>query len=181
MLDDVVVKLRAEAVDDRDEVALRMLLAALGTVPRGAVVELDTREIATVLSAAREGIPLEPEVEVLVDAGGRTLTSPRTLDLAKAPRDGERRRSLHAVLSWRVDGESLPTAGSRDRSVDEVKAPRTAQKKSAWPKRDGERRKPALARPSSTQRPRSGVPLGLEILEDFVDPVEGGGNGGADR
>ena len=178
VLDDVVGKLRAEAVDDRDDVALRMLLAALGTVPRGAVVELDTREIATVLSAAREGIPLEPEVEVLVDAGGSTLTSPRTLDLAKAPRDGERRRSLRAVLSWRVDGE-LPTAGSRDRAV-EAESPRTAEKKSAGPKRDRERRKPALARPSSTPRPKSGVPLGLEILEDFVDPGEHNGGGGAD-
>ncbi len=145
--DGVVAALRGECADEADELAMRLLLSALGAVPRGAVVELNSREVGVVLSPAIEGIPFEPEVEVLVDGAGKKLSTPYKVDV----REAGPRRAVKTVLGlWR--GDELPVAGSRDR----VK-PGVAEEAKPKPKA------PAKRPSKASQFPL----LGEDILEDF--------------
>ncbi len=149
--DGVLDALRGECVDEADELALRLLLSALGVVPRGAVVELNSREVGIVLSPSIEGIPFEPQVEVVVDGAGKTLATPRTVDV----REAGPRRAVRVVLAlWR--GDEVPRAGSRDR----VKPP-VAEESKPKPKAPANR-------PSRTSHAPA---LGEEILEDFGESM----------
>jgi hypothetical protein len=161
-IDEAIQALRKEWGDQGDEV-LRLLLSALGALPRGAVVELSTREVGVIRSGASEGIPPEPEVELRVDRRGEKLESPQVVDLSRPARKPSRR--IRVVLSLGEDDGDLPLAGTRDRAV----KPGTAL---------GEGREAARASkveaggPSS--RRASAPPLGMEILSDFGAPGPGG-------
>lgn len=168
VIDDVMHDLRAEAADERDEVALRLLMAAMGVLPRGAVVELDTREVARVVSPAREGMPPEPELEILVDSRGTALDSPVRCDLAAPANGDEPRRSVRTVLALTAEGnDQLPKAGTRDRvAPGRPKLAISKSKRSGSDIRQASRKKKAPnPRPS---RPPGDVVLGPEIIEDLV-------------
>lgn len=169
VIDGVLAMLQDEVVNERDEVGLRLLMAALGAIPRGAVVELDTGEVARVVSAAREAIPAEPEVEVVVDAQGTKVLAPHAMDLARPLDDSAPRRGIRAVLALRAGAGDIPKVGSRDRPAARKHAPSQPKAtRSSAPQRRALRDKSTT--PATGMRPPEAVHLGPEILEDIVTP-----------
>ena len=165
VLDATFEGLRAEAMDDRDDLALRLLLAALGTLPREAIVEFDTKEVGRVTSPAREVLPLEPEVEILVDRRGKSLEPSAICDLAAAKTDEPKRR-IRAVLALASNAETLPAAGSRDRIEPPKQKPTRGKSRSTASRGNRILRKKAAPSP----RPSRPAVLGLDIIEDLVEP-----------
>lgn len=75
--------LEAVAATAVDRTLLRLLVAAVGLVPTGSVVELDTGEWAVVVGPSPRG-PHACVVRIVTDPKGVALESPRALDLGAA-------------------------------------------------------------------------------------------------
>jgi hypothetical protein len=75
--------LEAVAASSADRTLVRLLVGAVGLVPTGAVVELDTGEWAVVAGPSPRG-PHACIVRVVTDQRGSALESTRTLDLGEA-------------------------------------------------------------------------------------------------
>lgn len=75
--------LRALAADpDVDPALLRALVRAVGVVPAGSVVELDTKAWAVVIAESKDERALDrPRIVVVTDPNGRALVRPREVDL----------------------------------------------------------------------------------------------------
>jgi hypothetical protein len=82
--DYAVAALSEELKDPQDRTALRMLLAALGLLPMGTVVQLTTGEVAEVLRGPK-GPGEKPRVRIVMDANGQQV-QPLELELAQDPR-----------------------------------------------------------------------------------------------
>lgn len=97
--DFAVATLSEELKEPQDKTILRMLVAALGLVPVGTVVQLSTGEIAEVI---RGGVALDrPRVRIVMDAQGGMLPAPVDVDLARpGPRDPPRK----IIRVMNVDG-----------------------------------------------------------------------------
>jgi hypothetical protein len=91
-----VATLAQELTDPQDRAVLRLLVSALGLVPLGTTVQLNTGEWAEVTRGAH-GVGRRPGVRVVCDARGAPLAQPYDLDLAT-----DTQHSVMRVLS--VDG-----------------------------------------------------------------------------
>lgn len=91
-----VATLAQELTDPQDRAVLRLLVSALGLVPLGTTVQLNTGEWAEVTRGAH-GVGRRPGVRVICDARGAPLAQPYDLDLAT-----DTQHSVMRVLS--VDG-----------------------------------------------------------------------------
>lgn len=74
--------LEAVAASKVDRILLRLLVRAVGLVPAGTVVELDTGEWAVAVGPSKT-MPHLPELRVVTDRSGRALEHPRPLDLGQ--------------------------------------------------------------------------------------------------
>jgi len=61
---------------------VKLFLEGIGLYPRGALVELNTKEVAQVL-LHNPGYPMAPTVRILYDAQAKKLSQPRELDLSR--------------------------------------------------------------------------------------------------
>jgi hypothetical protein len=73
---------------DADPVVLRLVVAALGLLPTGTVVELATGEWAVVVGVSSGGAPHRPCIRLVTDARGHSLSTPTDLDLADPGLEG---------------------------------------------------------------------------------------------
>src|SRR5262249_10966277 len=97
--DFAVATLAEELKEPQDKTILRMLVASLGLVPVGTVVQLSTGEIAEVV---RGGVAFDrPYVRVVMDAQGGMLPAPFDVDLARQ-NSGDPQRKITRVMN--VDG-----------------------------------------------------------------------------
>lgn len=101
--DYAVATLANELTDPQDRTVLRMLVSALGLLPIGTVVQLQTGEIAEVTRGAK-GLGDQPRVMLLADANNQPYAQPMELEVAQDPR-----RKVHRVLA--IDGWSKGLAG----------------------------------------------------------------------
>ncbi|HNS95373.1 MAG TPA: serine/threonine-protein kinase [Polyangiaceae bacterium] len=151
--DDALVEmLREESMDTTDEVCVRLLYSALGEVPRGAVVELASREVGVLRTPLRAWSEQVPIVAMAADELSREI--PEFSRLEERPLAS--RSSLRAVLSlWK--GEQLPQARPR--------RGKWGHKKRGDVRESKDRSKRPQAPLVST--------LGNDILEDFGLPTLG--------
>ncbi len=94
--DYAVAQLAEELSDPQDRLVLRMLVSALGLLPLGTVVQLDTGEIAEVIRGSKSAAE-KPRIAIVMDAHGTTLPKPMEIELAQ-----DTRRNVSRVVS--VDG-----------------------------------------------------------------------------
>jgi len=148
----LVEMLREESMDTTDEVCVRLLYSALGEVPRGAVVELASREVGVLRTPLRAWSEQVPIVAMAADELSREI--PEFSRLEERPLAS--RSSLRAVLSlWK--GEQLPQARPR--------RGKWGHKKRGDVRESKDRSKRPQAPLVST--------LGNDILEDFGLPTLG--------
>jgi HD-GYP domain-containing protein (c-di-GMP phosphodiesterase class II) len=76
-----IVKSRNEAFPSP---LIKALLSEISVFPPGTVVRLNTEEIGRVIAVNRNH-PLRPRVEIMADARGQRLPTPKTVDLAESP------------------------------------------------------------------------------------------------
>jgi hypothetical protein len=76
------------ALPDADPVVLRLMVAALGLLPTGTVVELTTGEWAVVVGVSSGAAPHRPRIRVVTDARGHSLDIPADVDLADPGLEG---------------------------------------------------------------------------------------------
>ena len=95
--DFAVATLSEELKEPADKTVLRMLVAALGLLPVGTVVQLSTGEVCEVVPRAEPGPPDRPKMRVALDAQGGVVSSFAEIDLAREPE-----RRILRVMS--VDG-----------------------------------------------------------------------------
>jgi HD-GYP domain-containing protein (c-di-GMP phosphodiesterase class II) len=79
--DFAVAKLASELTDETDRTVLRMLVSALGLVPRGTMVKLATGETAEVLPSTGERPAGRPRLKLVLDARGNPIQPPELLDM----------------------------------------------------------------------------------------------------
>lgn len=94
--DYAVAMLANELTDPQDRSVLRMLVSALGLLPVGTVVQLQTGEIAEVVKGA-QGLGDKPVVRLLADPNNQPYAQQMDVDVAQDPR-----RAVLRVLG--VDG-----------------------------------------------------------------------------
>lgn len=105
--DYAVAVLANELTDPQDRTVLRMLVSALGLLPVGTVVQLQTGEVAEVVKGAR-GLGERPVVRLLADANNQPYAQQMDVDVAQDPR-----RNVLRVLSvdgWRKGLAQQPTS-----------------------------------------------------------------------
>ncbi len=95
--DFAVATLSEELKEPSDKTVLRMLVAALGLVPVGTVLQLTTGEVCEVVPRGEPGPPDRPRLRVALDAQGGVMSSPVEIDLAREPN-----RRVSRIMS--VDG-----------------------------------------------------------------------------
>jgi hypothetical protein len=86
-----------ELTDPADRTVLQLLVAALGIIPIGTVVQLSTGEMAEVIARRGDG-PLDQPVVRLLAANGAPAAGRVEIDLAR-PRTGEPPRHIGRVMS----------------------------------------------------------------------------------
>ena len=99
-LADAITLLTAQAPDGAGRFYVHLLVRALGLFPAGALVQLNTGEIAIVMGAPE--LPLEfarPPVRVLADARGKPIEPPLDVDLAAPRRPGQPLRFVQRSLA----------------------------------------------------------------------------------
>lgn len=101
--DYAVAVLANELTDAQDRTVLRMLVSALGLLPIGTIVQLQTGEIAEVTRGAK-GLGDKPRVMLLADANNVQYAQPMELEVAQDPR-----RNVLRVLA--IDGWNKGLAG----------------------------------------------------------------------
>jgi hypothetical protein len=94
--DYAVAMLANELTDPQDRSVLRMLVSALGLLPVGTIVQLQTGEVAEVVKGA-QGLGDKPVVRLIADPNNQPYAQQMDVDVAQDPRRGVLR-----VLS--VDG-----------------------------------------------------------------------------
>jgi tetratricopeptide (TPR) repeat protein/HD-GYP domain-containing protein (c-di-GMP phosphodiesterase class II) len=157
--DFVIATLGEELREPSDKTVLRMLVAALGLVPVGTVVQLSTGEIAEVVPRPpnEAGPPDRPRVRVAVDAHGGVVTSLVELDLAREPQ--RRIARVMSVEGWRK--------GLDTHHVEATSSPSSPSAQSASEQRE-------TSSPSRSQvAPRSGphsVPRGSDSPQPTSSP-----------
>jgi hypothetical protein len=110
-IDDAIEILSAGASTDLERAHVRLLIGALGFYPIGALVELDTREVAVVMGAPALSIDFaRPKVRILCDASGRLLSAPMDRNLAERPPSGEPKRAVTRAIP--LDAEKAETLRS---------------------------------------------------------------------
>jgi hypothetical protein len=83
--DYAIAALSEELKDAQDRAVLRMLVAALGLLPVGTVVQLNTGEVAEILRGpSRPGE--KPRIKLVADPHGQPYNPPPELELAEDPR-----------------------------------------------------------------------------------------------
>jgi len=104
-----VAQLDEELTEPSDKTVLRMLVAALGLVPIGTVVQLSTGEVCEVTRGASG--PLDkPKLKVVMDARGGVIANGAEIDLGK-PNPREAPRHISRVMS--TDGWKKGLEGFR--------------------------------------------------------------------
>lgn len=109
--DYAVAMLANELTDPQERTVLRMLVSALGLLPIGTIVQLQTGEIAEVTRGAR-GLGDQPRVVLLADANNQPYAQAMELEIAQDPR-----RKVHRVLA--IDGWSKGLAGMPGPAADD--------------------------------------------------------------
>ncbi|MBK8252491.1 MAG: hypothetical protein IPK82_07465 [Polyangiaceae bacterium] len=67
---------------EHDAVLLKALVRAVGVIPLGSVVELESRAWAVVIGESRNEMALDrPKIAIVTDPNGKTLPKPREVDL----------------------------------------------------------------------------------------------------
>ena len=156
--DFAVATLFEELKAPADRTVLRMLVAAVGLYPVGTVVQLDTSEIAEVLSTPERGDRRrsldKPRVRVVIDARGAVLSAPFDIDLAApALRPSDPKRSIVKVVS--VDGWRKGLAVAEAQGA-------TARAHSEAP----------ISAPPDTYAPESLVPASLPVSSYVPEPYD---------
>ncbi len=80
ILDEVIAAIARDLLDPADVSALRAVVAGLGVLPAGTIVELSTGESAEVLEANEEN-GLRPRVRITADASGQAVQGGPSLEL----------------------------------------------------------------------------------------------------
>jgi len=70
--------------DQFPAVLVKALLAEISVFPPGTIVRLNTEEVGRVIAVNRHH-PLRPKVEIVADARGKRLPTPKIIDLSEAP------------------------------------------------------------------------------------------------
>lgn len=130
--EEAIGALAGELTEPEDQIVLRMLVSALGILPKGTEVQLSTGEVCEVVTTTSSagGAPV---VKVLVDSKGALLSAPLLLDLGElrvgAPtiervisidgwvKSAEPRLAAadsHAALDYGEGEPSEPVSASRD-------------------------------------------------------------------
>lgn len=100
-VDAAIDQLSRECRDDLERSYVRLLVVALGFVPPGTVVELDTGEVGTVTGVPKLALDFaRPPVRIVTDVAQRLLAEPFDVDLARQPA-GMPTRSIRRVGSPR--------------------------------------------------------------------------------
>ncbi len=107
-----IAQLSEELTDPTDKTVLRMLVAALGVVPVGTLVQLNTGEVGEVTRGTLSADE-KPLVHVTMDAKGNNFAQPIDVDLAR-PAPGQPPRSVARILS--IDGWKKLLEGKRKNS-----------------------------------------------------------------
>jgi hypothetical protein len=94
--DYAVAQLAEELKEPQDRLVLRMLVSALGLLPLGTVVQLNTGEIAEVVRGGK-GATDKPRIRIVMDGQGGTVAQPVEVELGE-----DTRRVVSRVVS--VDG-----------------------------------------------------------------------------
>jgi len=98
-LEEAIRQLETATNDASGRVEVRLLLGALGFFPPGTLVELNTGEMAVVLSVPALAVDhARPPVRILYDARMRMIEPARDIDLAAPVRDGEPLRCLRKIV-----------------------------------------------------------------------------------
>lgn len=155
-----VAQLDEELPEPSDKTVLRMLVAALGLMPVGTVVQLNTGEVCEVIRGASG--PLDkPKLKVVMDARGGVVQNGPELDLGK-PNPREAPRQISRVMStdgWKKGLEGFRRAdgnaggGSDYPPPDSAPPPPPPQQAWAPPP-------PQPAAPQDTWEPIQDVPRG---------------------
>lgn len=128
-----VAQLDEELVDPSDKTVLRMLVAALGLVPIGTVVQLSTGEVCEVVRGASG--PLDkPKLKVVMDARGGVVANGPEIDLGK-PNPREAPRHIHRVMStdgWKKGMEGFRRAEGNAGGGSDYPPPDSAPPPQAW-------------------------------------------------
>ena len=120
--DHAVAMLANELTDPQDRTVLRMLVSALGLLPIGTIVQLQTGEIAEVTRGAK-GLGDKPRVRLLADANNVQYTQQMELEVAQDPRRNVLR--VLAIDGWSkglqagLQGDDNPHGPDSDIEVDD--------------------------------------------------------------
>jgi len=104
-----IAQLSEELTDPTDKTVLRMLVAALGVVPVGTMVQLNTGEVGEVTRGTLSADE-RPLVHVTMDSKGQNFAQPFDVDLAH-PTPGQPPRTVARILS--IEGWKKLLEGKR--------------------------------------------------------------------
>ncbi len=103
-LDQAVERLDQECTSPVEHAFVRLLTVALGFIPPGTIVELDTGEIGTVIAVPKAALDFaRPRVRIVADPSGNLLAGPFDIDLSRQP-DGMPKRSIQRVGATPAQG-----------------------------------------------------------------------------
>lgn len=98
-LDDTIATLSAELRSESDARLVRVFVGALGLIPAGTVVELDSGELGMVIGAPRQALDFtRPRVRLLTDSAQQALPTPLDVDLARPKKDEPDRVVRRAIV-----------------------------------------------------------------------------------
>ncbi|MDB4940782.1 MAG: Translation initiation factor 2 [Labilithrix sp.] len=170
--DFAVATLSEELKDPQDRTVLRMLVAALGLLPMGTVVQLTTGEVAEVVRGPR-GLADKARIRLVMDANGQAL-EPHEIELAEDPQRAVAR--VMSVDGWRkglehgpgIDVEAYGDERESDPPAAEAPPPRSiadqyADRYASWGEDDKQPRTHTPGRPESSSIQSSEQPSSASL------------------
>jgi hypothetical protein len=188
---DDIIQLMTRRADGAERAYIKLLLGALGFFPMGTLVELDSGEIAVVMSAA--DLPIDfarPKVRVLHTRSGELLDPPLDLDLAVSVTEGVRRRIVRTVDADEAQLAAIRSAIRAAASTVEARHEPTPQPAPASARRTptgaplpprSAVTQPTMARPTEATTARLAEATVVRASPLASEAADVGGSGGATR
>jgi hypothetical protein len=107
-LDEAVHRVQSAATGMTERTTVKLLIGALGILPLGTMVELNTGEMGVVLTTP--SLPIDfarPAVRVLYNEGANLLETPFDVDLARPPKGSAPMRVIRRVVSTDAGQEKI--------------------------------------------------------------------------